>query len=155
MIQSNVSLPPEYVLRKAKAFDMWLIVFFVFRAKLDPSQLKWQQFWVIKSDGHLVAFGQLRNFHLAQELGSLFVAPAWRNRGLGTVLVQHLITQASQPLYLKCLKHQLVNFYIQRGFVSVNFQDLPPSLKSKFGLSQLRKRLTKAFVLFMKYEHSN
>ncbi|MEH2173140.1 GNAT family N-acetyltransferase [Nostoc sp.] len=155
MIQSNVSLPPEYVLRKAKPFDMWLIVFFVFKAKLDPSQLRWQQFWVIECDGHLVAFGQIRNFHLAQELGSLFVAPAWRNCGLGTVLMQHLITQASQPLYLKCLKHQLVNFYIQRGFVSVNFQDLPPSLKSKFRLSQLRKRLTKSFVMFMKYKYSN
>lgn len=153
MIQYNFSLPPEYVLRKAKPFDMWLIAFFVFRARLDPSQLAWQQFWVIECDGHLVAFGQLRNFHLAQELGGLFVAPAWRNRGLGTFLMQHLITQATQPLYLKCLKHKLVNFYTERGFVPLDFKNLPPSLKPKFGLSQLRKRLTKAFVLFMKYEY--
>ena len=69
--------------------------------------------------------------------------------------MQHLITQATQPLYLKCLKHQLVIFYTERGFVPVNFKNLPPSLKPKFGLSQLRKRLTKAFVLFMKHEYPN
>nr|MBW4457912.1 GNAT family N-acetyltransferase [Nostoc indistinguendum CM1-VF10] len=93
--------------------------------------------------------------HLAQELGGLFVAPAWRNRGLGSFLMQHLITQANQPLYLKCLKHQLVSFYTERGFVPVTFKNLPPSLKPKFGLSQLRNKLTKAFVLFMKYEYPN
>jgi amino-acid N-acetyltransferase len=134
---------------------MWFIVFSVFRASLDPSQLRWQQFWVIECEEHLVAFGQLRNFRLAQELGGLFVASVWRNRGLGTFLMQHLIAQATQPLYLKCLKPQLVKFYTKRGFVPVDFQNLPPSLKAKFGLSQLRKRLTKAFVMFMKYEYSN
>ena len=145
-------LPPEYVLRRAKPSDMWVIVFLVFKARLDPTQLRWQQFWIIEYYGCLVAFGQLRNFHLAQELGSLFVAPDWRNQGLGTFLIEHLVAQATQPLYLKCLKHPLVIFYKRRGFAPVNFEDLPPSLKPKFRLSQARKKLLRAFVIFMKCE---
>ncbi|MBW4566060.1 MAG: GNAT family N-acetyltransferase [Mojavia pulchra JT2-VF2] len=151
-MQCDFSLPPECTLRKAVPHDIWLIIFVVFRARLDPSQLRWQQFWIIECDGRLIAFGQLRKFHSAQELGSLFVAPAWRNRGLGTFLVQHLIAQATQPLYLKCLKPGLAEFYRRRGFVPVTFKDLPLSLKPKFQLSQLRKSLLKAFVLFMKYQ---
>jgi amino-acid N-acetyltransferase len=69
--------------------------------------------------------------------------------------MQHLIAQATQPLYLKCLKPQLVEFYTERGFVPVKFQNLQPSLKAKFGFSQLRKRLIKVFVMFMKYQYPN
>ncbi|MCC5642683.1 GNAT family N-acetyltransferase [Nostoc sp. CHAB 5824] len=148
----NCLLPPGYILRKAKPFDMWLIRLFIIRGRLDPSQLKWQQFWVVEHNGSLVAFGQLRNFEFAQELGSLFVLPAYRNQGLGTFIIQHLIAQSTQPLYLKCLEHQLEFFYAQRGFLPISYEKLPVSLKYKFRLSQLRKNLLKAFVLFMKYQ---
>ncbi|WP_373527851.1 GNAT family N-acetyltransferase [Nostoc sp.] len=152
MTQINFSLPHEYVLRKAKPFDIWLILLFMVKARLDATQLKLQQFWIIEYDGRLVAFGQLRNFSFAQELGSLYVVPDCRNQGLGTFLAEHLSTQATQPLYLKCVKKELINFYTKRCFVNVNYEDLPPSLKSKFFLSQVRKRLLKGFVMFMKYE---
>ncbi len=84
--------------------------------------------------------------------GSLFVVPTHRNRGLGTFVIQHLIAQSTQPLYLKCLEHQLESFYAQRGFIPVSYEELPVTLKSKFRLSQLRKSVLKAFVLFMKYQ---
>ncbi|WP_445637305.1 GNAT family N-acetyltransferase [Nostoc sp. DSM 114161] len=149
----NYLLPLGYVIRQAKPSDMWLICLFIIRASLDASQLKWHQFWVIEYDGRLVAFGQLRNFEFAQELGSLFVVPTHRNQGLGTFLIQHLIAQSTQPLYLKCLKNKLGSFYAKKGFIPISYEELPVSLKSKFRLSQLRKTLLKAFVLFMKYEH--
>jgi amino-acid N-acetyltransferase len=149
----NYLLPHGYIIRKAKPSDMWLIFLFIIRGRLDPSQLKWQQFLVVEHDSFLVAFGQLRNFKFAQEIGSLFVVPAYRNQGLGTFLIQHLIAQSTQPLYLKCLEHQLEIFYAQRGFIPVSYEELPVSLKSKFRLSQLRKSLLKAFVVFMKYQY--
>ncbi|WP_339379200.1 GNAT family N-acetyltransferase [aff. Roholtiella sp. LEGE 12411] len=124
----------------------------VFKARLDLNQLRWQQFWVIECDGCLVAFGQLRKFQLAQELGSLYVVKKWRKQGLGNFLMQHLISQATQPLYLKCVNHQLVNFYVKKGFVPVEFNDLPSSLKYKFRLSQARKKFLNGFVVFMKYQ---
>lgn len=144
-------LPKECILRKAKSNDASSIRWLVFKAKLDPTQLRWQQFWVIECDSNIIACGQLRNFTQAQELGSLVVTKKWRNRGLGTILTQHLIEEATQPLYLECLGDKLVNYYTKFGFITIEFQDLSPSIKSKFKISQLGKQLIRIPVTFMKH----
>jgi amino-acid N-acetyltransferase len=129
---------------------MWTIRLLVLGAKLDPTQLRAAQFWVIECDNQIVACGQLRNFSDAQELGSLVVKPDWRGHGLGTFLTQHLISQATQPLYLECLGERLVRFYSRFGFESVAFEEIAPSLQPKFGLSNLGKKLLGMPVVFMK-----
>ncbi|MEH2267292.1 MAG: GNAT family N-acetyltransferase [Nostoc sp.] len=159
MNQSNLSLPSGCILRKATYGDQWSIRLLVFSAKLDPTQLDWQQFWVIECDQNLVACGQLRNFSGAQELGSLVVTSAWKGRGLGTLLTQHLINTATQPLYLECLGQRLAQFYSRFDFVPISFEDLPEftrtkglsPLKGKFRFSQLAKRLLRVPVVFMEY----
>jgi len=115
----------------------WLVL----TAKLDPTQLRWSQFWVIECEGRLVACGQLRSFPGAQELGSLVVAPDWRGRGLGTGLTKHLIQKATQPLYLECLGPRLAKFYTRFGFVAIPWRKLPRSLKWKFGPSAVAATL--------------
>lgn len=139
MLMTQPSLPANCVLRCACSGDRGAIFRLVLGAKLDPTQLRWQQFWVIECEGQVVACGQLRQFADAQELGSLVVAPRWRDRGLGSLLTQHLIHQASQPLYLECLGTRLAQFYRRFGFVPVSWQELPRSLKFKFGLSHFAK----------------
>ena len=166
MNQSNLSLPSGCMLRKATSGDQWSIRLLVFSAKLDPTQLNWEQFWVLECDAeggqslrNLVACGQLRNFFGAQELGSLVVASPWRGRGFGTLLTQHLINTATQPLYLECLGERLAQFYSRFGFVPISFEELPQfprtkgrsSLKGKFRFSQLAKRLFRVPVVFMKH----
>lgn len=151
MTPSDLSLPTECVFRKALSSDSWSIRLLVLSAKLDPTQLRWQQFWVIECEGKLVACGQLRSFSGAQELGSLVVAPSWRGRGLAKFLTQHLINQATQPLYLECLGKRLAQFYSRFGFVPISFQDIPVSLKGKFRFSNLGKRLLGIPVVFMEY----
>jgi amino-acid N-acetyltransferase len=154
-----MSLPEGYIIRQAIAGDLRSIRKLVFSAKLDPTQLRWEQFWVIEHNQQIVACGQLRNFDGAQELGSLVVKMSWRdraactecNRGLGTYLTKHLIQQASKPLYLECLGDRLANFYSQLGFVGVSWQELPKSLKFKFGISQLAKTLLRIPVKLMKH----
>ncbi|MEH1943685.1 MAG: GNAT family N-acetyltransferase [Nostoc sp.] len=170
MNQSNLSLPSGCMLRKATSGDQWSIRLLVFSAKLDPTQLNWQQFWVVECDTYgrhclrnLVACGQLRNFSGAQELGSLVVASAWRGRGLGTLLTQHLINTATQPLYLECLGERLAQFYSRFDFVPISFEDLPQfpktkgksTLKEKFRFSQLAKRLFRVPVVFMKHRDNS
>ena len=152
MTEISVSLPPECVLRQASEQDIKSIRMLVWSAKLDPTQLRWQQFWVIECSGDLVACGQLRNFAGAQELGSLVVAKDWRDRGLGTYLAKYLIQQATEPLYLECLGKRLASFYTRFGFLEVSVQELPQSLKFKFGLSQLAKTLFKIPVIIMQYQ---
>ncbi|XWK87781.1 MAG: GNAT family N-acetyltransferase [Phormidium sp.] len=133
-------LPSECVLRPASASDIWQIRKLVFSAKLDPTQLRWQQFSVIECDKKIVACGQLRSFSEAQELSSLVVLSAWRKQGLGGYLVKHLIQQASQPLYLECASW-LEEFYTRFGFVSVSWQEVPSPLKEKFRLTQFATKL--------------
>lgn len=154
MKQNDLSLPYGCILRQATSADKWSIVLLVLSAKLDPTQLRWQQFWIIEFERKLIACGQLRSFSGVQELGSLVVTPAWRGRGLGSFLTQYLINQATEPLYLECLGEKLAQFYRRFGFVPVAFEDLPQSLKRKFGISHLAKMLVKVPVVFMQYKKS-
>ena len=146
------SLPAGFNLRHASAKDIWSIRKLVLSAKLDPTQLRWQQFWVIEYDGNVVACGQLRYFSDTQELGSLVVVKKLRDRGLGGYLTQHLIEEATKPLYLECLGEKLANFYTRFGFVEISWQDVPKSLKVKFGGSHLGKIFLKIPVVIMKYQ---
>lgn len=145
------TLPKNCYLRRAHAGDLASILKLVLFAKLDPTQIRWQQFWVIEHQNQIIACGQLRNFGNAQELGSVVVDPQWRQCGLGTYLCQHLIQQATQPLYLECLGSQLAKFYKNLGFLPVAWWELPPSLKAKFGLSVLGRQLLGIPVEIMKY----
>lgn len=145
-------LPSGCTLRHASAKDIWRLRKLVFSEKLDPTQLRWQQFWVIECEDELVACGQLRNFSGAQELSSLVVVPAWRQRGLGTYLTKHLIQEATEPLYLECLGEKLAMFYTRFGFVPVSWEDVPSSLKFKFALPQLGRKLLGIPVTIMHYQ---
>lgn len=136
MLHGSAQLPDACVLRSARREDAWAIRRLVMSALLDPTQLRWQQFWVIECKGQIIACAQLRTFAEAQELGSLVVVKAWRNKGLGTLLSQHLIEQANQALYLECLGDRLASFYQRLGFVPTSWQNLPPSLQQKFGASR-------------------
>ncbi|TBR58612.1 GNAT family N-acetyltransferase [Westiellopsis prolifica IICB1] len=152
MEKENLSLPAGCILRQATATDIWSIRWLVLSAKLDPTQLIWQQFWVIECEQQIVACGQLRNFSGAQELGSLVVKQNWRDRNLGSILTQHLIHSATQPLYLECLGQRLANFYHKFGFVPIAFEDLPRSLQRKFQLSELGRKLGIVPVVLMHYQ---
>lgn len=140
MDKTSLFLPTGCILRPASASDIWQIRKLVFSAKLDPTQLRWQQFSVIECDKKIVACGQLRSFSEAQELSSLVVLPAWRNQGLGSYLVKHLIQQSTQLLYLECASW-LEQFYTQFGFVSVSWQEVPSPLKEKFRFTQFATKL--------------
>ncbi|QZZ21686.1 GNAT family N-acetyltransferase [Leptothermofonsia sichuanensis E412] len=147
----NCVLPTGYTLRQAHSGDMGAIRRLVLTAMLDPTQLRWSQFWVIEQAGKVIACGQLRNFLDAQELGSVVVKPEFRGRGLGSHLIQHLIQQATQPLYLECLGKRLPGFYTRFGFVPVAWEDLPPGIKQKFRLSNLAAKVFRLPVTIMQH----
>ncbi|NJL62944.1 MAG: GNAT family N-acetyltransferase [Methylacidiphilales bacterium] len=129
------NLPVNHHLRRANVEDMWKIRKLVFSAKLEPTQLRWSNFWVIETEGEIIACGQLRSHGEVQELGSLVVTAKWHKQGLGGYLTQHLIQQATKPLYLECASW-LTSFYRRFGFVEVSLQNLPQPLKRKFGFTQ-------------------
>ncbi|BAZ38354.1 GCN5-related N-acetyltransferase [Calothrix sp. NIES-4101] len=146
-------LPANCHLRPANIGDIWKIRQLVFSAKLEPTQLRWSNFWVIVCEDEIIACGQLRSYGETQELGSLVVVEKWRKQGFGSYLTQHLIQQATKPLYLECATW-LVSFYSRLGFVEVSLADLPPPLKRKFGFTQLVTRIFPIISLkIMRYQN--
>lgn len=152
MAPSLPALLPGCSLRAATAQDRWPIRRLVLSAFLDPTQLRWQQFWVIEYEGKVIACGQLREFTDAQELGSLVVARPWRGQQLGLLLTQQLIQQANKPLFLECLGDRRIAFYQRFGFVVVGLEALPRSLQQKFGLSQKLARILRLPLVCMHYQ---
>ena len=144
-------LPSGCQLRLATQNDAWSIRRLVLGAFLDPTQLRWQQFWVVEQEGKLIACGQLRSFDEAQELGSIVVDKKWRNQGIGSLLTQHLIQQATKPLYLECLGHWRVDFYQRFGFERVTLDELPRSLQQKFGIAQTFTKILGIPLTLMKH----
>lgn len=151
MTEKNSVLPPGCIVRSARASDIGQIRKLVLSALLDPTQLQWEQFSAIECEGKIVACGQLRSFPECQELGSLVVARPWRDRGLGSALVKHLIDRATQPLYIECMG-LLVPFYLKFGFVPVSWHSLPKPLKIKFALGQLASKVLPLRVTIAKYQ---
>ena len=146
-----MKIPCDYTLRAAAAEDQWSIRWLVLSAGLDPSQIRWSQFWLLEKEGRLVGCGQLRSFGDVQELGSLVIARPFRHQGLGSILTQHLTQQASSPLYLECLGQKLVQFYSQLDFEVTELADLPPSLQRKFTLTHNLARFLPWPLVVMKY----
>jgi amino-acid N-acetyltransferase len=148
--QEPAALPSGCILRPARAADAARIRALVWAARLDPTQLRWPQFWVVACGGEVIACGQLRRFRGAQELGSLVVAPAWRGRGLGGALVRALVRRATRPLFLEC-RGALASYYARFGFVPVSWRAAPAPLRWKFGLSHLLATLFRRPVATMAY----
>lgn len=147
--------PKQWQLRPAEARDIWPIRRLVLGAGLDPTQLRWQQFWVIERQGNIIACGQLRRFEGAQELGSMVVHPSWRHQGIGRALGRHLIQQADSPLYLECLGQRRVRFYRQLGFQPVDSTQLPAAIGRKFALTQTLARLLRLPLFIMAWQETS
>ncbi|MCT7966558.1 GNAT family N-acetyltransferase [Laspinema sp. D1] len=155
---ASKSLPPGCMLRPARSEDLGRIRKLVFQAKLDPTQLHWENFFVIELEDKIIACGQLRQFSRCQELGSLVVEKSWRDRGLGSYLVRHLVEEATAPVYVECMGW-LVDFYEQLGFVKIAWENLPKPLKIKFFLGQLGSKVLPLGVTILqanplKFPHS-
>ncbi len=152
-MSSAATIPPLPLgcsLRAATEADGPAIRSLIQAERLDPTQLRPSQFWVIEHKGVIVACGQLRRFTGAQELGSLVVAPAWRDQGLAAALIARLIATATEPLYLEC-QGKLAPFYRRFGFRPVAWRSLPRGLKPKFGLSKVFATLFRQSLAIMQY----
>jgi GNAT superfamily N-acetyltransferase len=141
---------------------IWLpILLLAIVAQRQPHE-HWQRYWVVEQvDGptwqfarspfpsRIVACGRIDRSDQHAELYDLYVIPAWRGQGVGRVLVEQLMAQATRPLYLACLP-TAVGFYQRFGFVPIGSETLPGVLRAR--LSFLNPRLTRlglqAMVLY-------
>ncbi len=144
-------LPDRCHLRPARSEDMGVIRGLVLRALLDPTQMQWQQFWVVVCETNVIACGQLRRYGAAQELGSLVVQPGWRGQGIGTALTCHLVAQAEGLLYLECLGQGRAIFFARLGFTKASWQTMPAEMAAKFRLTRRLATLLPIPLQVMEY----
>lgn len=148
--QRSVGLDLHF--RPATETDSALIKAWVKRERLDPTQLRWQNFLMAEHEGQVIGFGQLRDHGAIQELGSLIVQPEYRERGVGGAVIRALIARARKPLYLDCeLKRE--GYYARFGFKRIGFREMPRAILKK-QIMLLALRLLGYPMIAMRYENS-
>jgi N-acetylglutamate synthase-like GNAT family acetyltransferase len=110
--------------------------------------LSWSQFQVIERDGAILGCALLNSYTAHCELAYVFVVPLHRHQGLGSRIVQTLVQQSTQDIYLAC-KPEVVAFYKQQGFLVQTWPELPISVKRCFQLFRPHPRLWGFPLCFM------
>jgi GNAT superfamily N-acetyltransferase len=99
-----------------------------FRGEITPDWLKrqmgWKQVLVVEEGGEIVATGALANFgspdNPRHSISQFFVRPDHHGRGIGTLLMRHLIGRARasgiRDLHVPSSRNA-VSFYQKAGFV--------------------------------------
>ncbi|GAB4579457.1 MAG: hypothetical protein Fur0022_21950 [Anaerolineales bacterium] len=130
-------------LRPARAEDAQTIHDLVWKAKINPSGLKWERFIVaVSPEGEVIGCGQIKpHADGTQELASIVIAPAWQGKGLARAIIEHLIASHPGELYLMCLAG-LRPLYEKFGFRVLAEDEMPPYIRRL-------KRLTKIAEVVM------
>lgn len=105
-----------YHIEQATAADASAIKRLVRGARLDPTDLRWQNFRVARGGQHILGCIQLKRYPGLQELASLVVRQRYRGQGIGQALVEEILASVAQPpVYLICPRHRR-SFYQQLEF---------------------------------------
>lgn len=100
----------------------------------------WSRFQVIEQEGTLAGCALLNAYTNHSELAYVFVQSQFRHQGWGAQIVQTLIQESDQDVYLAC-KPPIVPFYERQGFTVQSWQDLPVGVKRCFRIFRPHPRL--------------
>lgn len=97
-------------------------------AGINPMGLKWQRFLVALDDtGTVIGCGQVKPHRDgSHELASIAVTHSWRGQGVASAVINEIVKQASQSLWLTCMSH-LIPFYEPFGFVEMQDRKQMPA----------------------------
>jgi len=116
----------DYFLRPATEADLPEIKALIRQVRINPMGLDWRRFTLADNgSGEMLACAQLKPVPGGlTELASLAVRPANREKGIARALIEHLLAQASLPVYLTC-RSGLGKFYEKFGFRVLNADETP------------------------------
>ena len=132
-------------LRPATAGDQKSIVAIIREAHLNPMDLKWSNFVVAvdEASGDVVGTGQVKAHRDgSRELASIATVPAYQRRGIARRIVERLLAEHPDTLYLTC-QSTLGPFYEQFGFRAIGEEEWAPyfrRLKKLAGVFELLSR---------------
>jgi amino-acid N-acetyltransferase len=115
-----------FTLRPALETESDAIKDLIHSVGINPMGLDWKRFIVaVDADNEVIATGQIKphgkDIH---ELASIAVVPEYRGQGLARAIIEYLLNDSPQPLYLTCVS-SLEPFYTRFGFVSVSYDEMP------------------------------
>ena len=99
----------------------------IHEAHINPIGLDWQRFILATTtEGAVIGCGQIKPHRDgSSELASIVVDPDWRDRGIASRIIEHLVDSHSGKLYLTC-RGSLEPFYERFGFVTLPLEEMPP-----------------------------
>lgn len=115
-------------LRPATRRDQAAIRGLIRAVHINPLGIRWRRFVLAVDDGDaLIGCGQIK-LHAdgSRELASIAVVDAWRDQGVASAVINHLMAGEPSPLWLTC-RPRLIPFYERFGFRAVEpGQPMPP-----------------------------
>jgi len=145
----------EFIIRPAVKDDSGPIRDLINRAKINPMGLDWRRFLVaVAPEGKLIGCGQIKpHGEEIRELASIAVEPEYRGNGLARLIITNLLSNTPAPIYLMC-RSELGSFYKKFGFLTVEFDSMPPYFRRMARLVRIFSGLTRDAdrLLIMKRE---
>lgn len=144
----------DYRIRKASRDDRVAIRRLVWKVRINPFRLHWQNFVVaVADDQRLVGCGQLKpHGPNTIELASIAVEEEFRKRGVARAVIEELTGSGPRPLFLVCLAN-LTGFYSRFGFSEVDSEPIPPHFAHVRRISKIARALHRSrFPVVMRLE---
>ena len=132
--------------RLATAADQKTITAIIRAADINPMDLKWPHFALAVDDenGTIVGTGQIkRHGDGSEELASIATIPSHQHRGVAHQIINYLLAQHPEVLYLTCLD-TMGPFYEQFGFRTLTRPDMTPYFRRLARLAETFEWLNKS-----------
>jgi N-acetylglutamate synthase-like GNAT family acetyltransferase len=136
-----------FTIRPARQEEQETIVSLVHQAKISPRNLHWERFLVAEDEGKIVGIRQVKLHRRGtREVGSGFVLPEYRHRGISAQLMNEILSRETGTLYLLC-RDKWAPYYEQFGFRRVHTNALPSDFQKEYRIGRF---ITSTVSLFMK-----
>ena len=113
-------------IRPARESESRVIKDLIHLVGINPMDLDWKRFVVAVNDrDEMIGCGQLKpHGREILELASIAVKPEHQKKGIGRMIVEHLLKASPRPLYLTC-RSRLEPFYEKFGFRAISYDEMP------------------------------
>lgn len=142
-------------LRNATEADQARITAVIREARINPMDLKWENFVVAvdEATGEIVGTGQIKTHRdSSRELASIAVVPEYQGRGLARQIIEHLLAQTAGTLYLTC-RSPMGPMYEKFGFREIGVDEMTPYFRRLKKIAGVFNLLTRdEYLMVMKRE---
>ncbi|MBF2063203.1 MAG: GNAT family N-acetyltransferase [Calothrix sp. C42_A2020_038] len=120
-----------FLLFNAILFAILIGVYLLYEVGLKD----YSNFWVVDYNGSVVGCAELRVYARYSLIFNLCIKKEFRYQKLASCMVEHLIKEAREPIYLSCFK-ELIPFYTRFGFCVIHSDALPDGLQLILGTTE-------------------